>query len=130
VSGRRPYLRSGIVALAVLVLIAIGISVFTLSPSSSPHSLPGSEVASDLASAIQTQRHLGSPPELRCPPSITLQQGGRFTCTLVQHPHPVIVEVTQTNSQGNFTFHVTDQPAPDGGSPTVPSTPGTDNGAP
>jgi hypothetical protein len=130
VSERRAYLRSGIVALVVLVLIAIGVSVFTLSPSSSRHSLPGSEVAADLATAIQSQRHLSSPPDLRCPPSITLRQGDRFTCTLVEHPHPVIVEVTQTNSQGNFTFIITNRPAPDSGSPTTPSAPGTDNGAP
>jgi hypothetical protein len=130
VSGRRAYLRSGIVALAVLVLIAIGVSVFALSPRSSPRSLSGAEVATDLSSAIQAQRHLSSPPDVRCPPSITLRQGDRFTCTLIEHPHPVIVEVTQTNSQGNFTFIITNRPPPDSGSPTTPSGPGAGTGAP
>jgi hypothetical protein len=116
---RSTYLRSGVAALIVLVVIGLGINFLFLSPKTPSHSLPGTEVAASLARSIQAQRRTSTPPDVQCPANIVLRAGATFTCVLIEKPHPVVIDVTQIDARGDFRLNVT------GAAPGPPATPTT-----
>ena len=109
--GRRStYLRSGVAALGVLVVIGILINLLLLTHRS-PGVLDGQVVAERIAQGIQFDQHTTLPPTVRCPLREALRAGNEFTCTLQRRPYPVVIDVRVRDSVGDFTYRVTSQRA-------------------
>jgi hypothetical protein len=65
------------------VLLAIGGAVGAGDLSHpAPKTLQGSEVAAQIADAIESLNHQGSPPDVSCPPSEPVRRGWTFNCTV------------------------------------------------
>ncbi len=107
--GRRPprrrgYLVPGLIALIVCAGLAALIDV-TVLQSHTPSRLVGSEVATQLAQAIQADRSEAQPPVIHCPPSEPLRAGRVFYCTLVRPGHnDAVIKVTEASTAGQFHF--------------------------
>ncbi|MGH9077627.1 MAG: hypothetical protein ACRDY0_09295 [Acidimicrobiales bacterium] len=105
--GRRStYMRSGLVALAVLVLAGLAVN-FGLLEHRSPGILDGQVVAERISEAMLFNEGTagGGRPDLRCPAHEPLRGGLGFDCTLVR-PRPGVVRVTEEGDQGRFSFRV------------------------
>lgn len=109
--GRRStYLRSGLVALLVLVVIGVLIN-FLLLTHRSPGVLDGQVVAERIAQGIQFDQHSALAPTVHCPTREALRAGNQFTCTLERRPYPVVIDVAVRDTSGDFTYRVTGERA-------------------
>lgn len=104
---RSTYLRSGAVALGVVVVIGVLINFFLLQRHTGS-TVDGHEIALELSQAIQAQEGAKSPPQVSCPSSLPKSEIN-FNCTLVKGPARVIVAVHR--SGGSFTWNITNHPA-------------------
>jgi Domain of unknown function (DUF4333) len=109
---RSTYLRSGAVALVVLVVIGILINLFLLQRHTGS-TVDGQEIAERISQGIQANTGVTSPPQVRCPPSLPLSESD-FNCTLEKGATRVIIEVHRRG--GTLTWNVTNRPA--GSSPS------------
>lgn len=105
-TDRRPgHLRLAVTALAVVVVIGVVVN-FLLLQHRAPGVLDGQVVAQRIAQDIQFNRHLTSPPAVRCPPSEPQRAGTRFACTATVGGRSVTVVVSERDSRGQFDFQV------------------------
>ena len=107
-------MRSGIAALAVLVVIGFLINFLFLSQRS-PGVLDGPVVAERIAQSIQFNQHTPAPPTVECPAREPLRADTAFTCTLERRPFPVVIDVSVRGTGGDFTYRVTGDHAGGGG---------------
>ena len=103
---RSTYVRSGLVALAVVVVIALLIN-FLLLQHRSPGVLDGQVVSQGLSQAIEfNETGHPAPPHVTCPTSEPLRAGLTFTCTLDRNGVQVPILVTEHGNQGSFTYQL------------------------
>ena len=81
--GRRGkgYFLPGFIALVALLVIGLFVGAGDLAHPA-PKSLTGSDLADQIALGIQSQQNSTQAPRVTCPDE-PVQQGRRFTCTLV-----------------------------------------------
>jgi len=104
---RSTYLRSGAVALGVVVVIGVLINFFLLQRHTGS-TVDGHEIAQELSQAIQARTGVSTPPQVVCPSSLP-ESEPNFDCTLEKGAGRVIVEVHR--SGGSFTWDITNHPA-------------------
>ena len=104
---RSSYLRSGAVALAVVVVIGVLINFFLLQRHTGS-TVDGQEVALDISRAIQAQTGATSQPQVGCPASLP-KTDVDFNCTLEKATGNVVIQVHR--SGGSFTWKITNRPA-------------------
>jgi len=104
---RSTYLRSGAVALGVVVVIGVLINFFLLQRHTGA-TVDGHEIAQELSQAIQAKTGVSSPPQVACPSALPKSEAN-FNCTLVKGPQRVLVQVHR--SGGSFTWTITNHPA-------------------
>jgi Domain of unknown function (DUF4333) len=105
---RSTYLRSGAVALVVVVVMGYLINLLLLQRHTGS-TLDGHEVAQLVSQGIQAQSGSAEPPQVSCPPSIPIHQTN-FNCTLEKGKSRVVVQV-QRDPAGRLSFTVTDRAA-------------------
>ena len=101
--ARRGYLVPGLIALAVLALIAVVIDVVGLEHPT-PRTLAGPDVATLIAQDMQTRTGASQPPQISCPASEPVRAGLRFACHLQSGRGSRTIEVRETSAQGAFTW--------------------------
>jgi hypothetical protein len=104
---RSTYLRSGVIALAVVVVIGVLINLLLLERHTGS-TVDGQEIAQDISQAIQAKTGAARPPQVACPGSLPSAQT-TFDCTLQEASGLVIVEVHRSGS--TFTWTQTNRPA-------------------
>ncbi len=109
--ARRGYLVPGLIALAVLAVIAVAIDVIGLQPST-PTTLAGPDVATLIAQGMQARSGASQPPQIRCPSAEPVRAGVQFTCQLDAVGGARTILVQETTGQGTFTWK--ELPAPSG----------------
>lgn len=98
---RRPYFVPGVIAFVVLLVMSVILGAGDLFHSS-PSSLSGSQVAQQVALAIQFQENTSQPPVLSCPATLPAKVGYAFTCVASERLGAArrTVEVTETGNHG------------------------------
>ena len=109
---RSTYVRSGIVALVVVVVIGLLINLLLLQRHTGS-TVDGQEVAQRISQGIQANTGVTKPPQVDCPASLP-QGESDFDCTLEKGAGRVVVEVHRRG--GTLTWNVTNRPA--GSSPS------------
>lgn len=108
-SGRAgsTYVRSGLVALAVVVVLGVLLNFFLLAPRA-PGALDGPVVAQGIERALQFNANgqEATPPTVVCPTREPRRAGLTFTCHLRRGGGSTPVVVRETNAAGSFTFKV------------------------
>lgn len=99
--GRRGYWIPGLIALTVLVLIAVAVGAGDLSHPA-PSSLARSDIESQLALGIQTERRTSGPPSVHCPGAEPVRKGYRFDCVVVTGETATVVTVTEIDDHGGL----------------------------
>jgi hypothetical protein len=102
--GRRGYWIPGLIALAVLLGIGLAFGAGDLDHSG-PTTLAGSEMAQDLAGAIQANEGTPSPPTVHCPRSEPARAGHQFVCSVSGGGTTRVVHVTEINGRGGLYWH-------------------------
>jgi hypothetical protein len=72
----------------------------------SPHTLSGSDVAAQIALALQVQQRSTTPPGVNCPESEPVREGWTFTCTLAGRNGPETVKVAEVDGRGNLRWSI------------------------
>jgi hypothetical protein len=99
--GRRAYWIPGLIALVVLVVIAVAVGAGDLSHPA-PSSLARSDVESQLALGIQTERRTSEPPTVHCPGPEPVRKGYRFDCVVLSGRTATVVTVTEIDDRGGL----------------------------
>jgi hypothetical protein len=68
--------------------------------------LNGSDVAAQIALAMQVQRGSSTPPKVDCPGSEPVRAGWTFTCTLAGRNGPETVNVVEVDGRGNLRWSI------------------------
>lgn len=102
---RSSYLRSGLVALGVLVVIGVAFNYLFIQ-SHRPGALYGPLVSDRISQGLQVDTHTSTPPSVTCPAREPRRAGLTFTCTLVNAAGSTPVTVHETDGRGDFTFRV------------------------
>jgi hypothetical protein len=101
----RGYFVPGLIALVAMAAVGGAVNFAGLDHSS-PSRLAGPDVATFVAQGIQTEDRLASPPPVVCPASEPVRTGLRFACRWQRQAGDRIVNVTETDSRGQFRFAV------------------------
>jgi hypothetical protein len=104
-SGRRGYLIPGLIAMAVLLAIGVALGAGDLDHRSTS-GLHGSDVAQQLALAIQAQSGLHTPPDVTCPATEPVRQGFRFSCSITGNGSTRVVDVEETDGRGHLRWQL------------------------
>ncbi len=104
--SRRGYWLPAVIAMTVLLAIAAAVGAGDLDHSS-PRTLPGSDVASQIAIGIQVQQGGTSPPSVRCPDHEPVRSGLTFECTLGTGPNQRTVKVVEVDARGHLRWQIT-----------------------
>ena len=91
----------GLIALAAMVAIAAAVGAGDL-VHSSPTTLHGPDVASEIALAMQARQRLTTPPDVRCPPSEPVRSRLVFECFLVDGKLRTTISVTEVDNRGRL----------------------------
>jgi Domain of unknown function (DUF4333) len=102
---RRGYWIPGLIALAVLLLIAVAVGAGDLDHSA-PHVLQGPDVASQIALGIQAQEETASAPNVHCPKTEPVRSGLQFQCAVWRNGKRVPVEVVELDQHGQLSWHL------------------------
>jgi hypothetical protein len=103
--ARRGYWLPGLIALVALLGIGLGIGAGDLNHRS-PHTLSGSDVAAQIALALQVQQRSTTPPLVSCPGSEPVRAGWTFTCTLTGRDGPERVKVAEVDGRGSLRWSI------------------------
>lgn len=103
--GRSTYLRSGLTALVVVLVVGVLMNYFLLKPRA-PGVLDGQVVSQRISQAIQFNTRTPLKGSIDCPAQEPQRAGLQFTCTLVAGSRRTPVTVHETDGHGDFTFHV------------------------
>lgn len=106
--GRSSYLRSGIVALVVLAVIAFFINLLLLQRHTGS-TTDGAQLAQRIAQGIQSKTKAATPPQVWCPASIP-KTDTNFDCKLQSNRGAGWVAVRVSSSDGTFTWTQTTEP--------------------
>ncbi|MCU4184713.1 DUF4333 domain-containing protein [Acidiferrimicrobium sp. IK] len=99
--ARRGYLVPGLIALAVLAVLAVGIDLIGLRHPT-PKALNGPDVATLIAQDMQTRTGASQPPQITCPASEPVRAGLEFDCRLHQAGGVRTIQVRETSAEGAF----------------------------
>lgn len=91
--------------IALLALLAIGILFVGAGDLQHPADtrLAGSDIASQIALAIQAQQNSATAPTVTCPHEEPVRQGNRFECTLHGRPDRTVY-VTEIDGRGRISW--------------------------
>jgi Domain of unknown function (DUF4333) len=103
--GRRGYWVPGLIAMAVLLVIAVAVGAGDLDHSA-PRVLDGADIASQIGLGIQTQRGAATAPAVHCPKSEPVRSGWKFECSLQQAGKTVPVQVVELDQHGQLSWHI------------------------
>jgi hypothetical protein len=104
---RSTYLRSGAVALGVVVIIGVLIN-FLLLQHHTGSTVDGGEISQRISQGIQFNTKASEPPQVACPRSVPASETS-FDCTLEKGSGRVVIEVQRLS--GRFTWTITNRPA-------------------
>jgi hypothetical protein len=104
---RRGYWIPGLIAMAALLAIALALGAGDLDHHK-PTVLHGTEVAREIALAIQVQERTHAAPDVRCPASAPVQVGYRFVCTALRAGSTGLthVDVQEIDSRGHLRWQL------------------------
>ncbi len=103
--GRRGYWIPGLIAMAVLLVIAVAVGAGDLDHGA-PRVLQGPDIASQIALGIQTQDGAARAPDVHCPKSEPVRAGLQFECSVQQAGKNVPVEVVELDGRGQLSWHL------------------------
>jgi Domain of unknown function (DUF4333) len=102
---RRGYWIPGLIALAVLLLIAVAVGAGDLDHSA-PDVLQGPDIASQIALGIQAQEETASAPNVHCPKTEPVRSGLQFQCAVWRNGTRVPVNVVEIDQHGQLSWHL------------------------
>jgi hypothetical protein len=100
-AARRGYFVPGLVALVALLGIGLAVGAGDLNHRA-PHTLDGSDVAAQIALALQVQQGSSGPPKVDCPGPQPVRAGWTFTCTMVGRTGNEAIHVVEVDGRGNL----------------------------
>lgn len=111
--GRRGYWVPGIIALVALLAIGLAAGAGDLDHAA-PSVLEGSDVATQIALAVEVQQHRSSQPAVSCPSQEPVRAGLGFQCTIVLGAATYPIRVVEVDGRGRVQWQIGSVPVESG----------------